>query len=128
MIRQRIPRQSERIRVEILDGDTVVADRSFTGNEKAEKESRAAANKDGKKKKKAVGSEFYNKLACVMGDKFMKFGATLYPCDLKTRGAYANMDLAGYNYGIWRTPGTAERRPEAMRMWNPVGSGRMSRR
>lgn len=37
-----------------------------------------------------------------MGDKFMKFGATLYPCDLKTRGAYANMDLAGYNYGIWR--------------------------
>ena len=73
-------------------------------DEKAEKEAAAAAAApEGKKKKKAaVGSEFYNKLACIMGDKFMKFGATLYPCDVKTRGAYANMDLAGYNYGIWR--------------------------
>ena len=71
-------------------------------DEKAQKESEAAAGKDGKKKKAAVGSEFYNKLACLMGDKFMKFGATLYPCDVKTRGAYANMDIAGYNYGIWR--------------------------
>lgn len=32
----------------------------------------------------------------------MKCGATLYPCDLKTRDAYANMDIAGYNYGIFR--------------------------
>lgn len=32
----------------------------------------------------------------------MKCGATLYPCDLKTRGAFANMDIAGYNYGIFR--------------------------
>ena len=71
-------------------------------DEKAEKEAKAAEAKHGKGKKSAVGSEFYNKLACVMGDKFMKFGATLYPCDLKTRGAYANMDIAGYNYGIWR--------------------------
>ena len=74
-------------------------------DDKAEKEAAAAAAAaaEGKKKKKgAVGSEFYNKLACVMGDKFMKFGATLYPCDVKTRDAYANMDLAGYNYGIWR--------------------------
>ena len=71
-------------------------------DEKAEKESDAAAKKGGSQKKKPVGSEFYNQLACLMGDKFMKFGATLYPCDLKTRGAYANMDLAGYNYGIWR--------------------------
>ena len=71
-------------------------------DEKAEKESKAAEDKNGKKKKKAVGSEFYNKLACMMGDKFMKFGATLYPCDVKTRDAFANMDLAGYNYGIWR--------------------------
>ncbi len=71
-------------------------------DEKAEKESKAAEDKNGKKKKKAVGSEFYNRLACMMGDKFMKFGATLYPCDVKTRDAFANMDLAGYNYGIWR--------------------------
>lgn len=71
-------------------------------DEKAEKQSAAAEAKEKGKKKKAVGSEFYNKLACLMGDKFMKFGATLYPCDVKTRGAYANMDVAGYNYGIWR--------------------------
>lgn len=32
----------------------------------------------------------------------MKFGATLPPCDWKTRDAFANMDVAGYNYGIFR--------------------------
>ena len=37
------------------------------------------------KKKKAVGSEFFNKLSGIMGADFMKFGATLYPCDLKTK-------------------------------------------
>lgn len=54
------------------------------------------------KKKKPVGSEFYNTLACLMGDRFMKFGATLPPSDWKTKDAFANMDIAGYNYGIWR--------------------------
>ncbi len=54
------------------------------------------------KKKKAVGSEFFNVLAGFMGADFMKFGATLYPCDVKTRDAFANMDVAGYNYGIFR--------------------------
>lgn len=54
------------------------------------------------KKKKAVGSEFFNKLSGIMGADFMKFGATLYPCDVKTRDAFANMDIAGYNYGINR--------------------------
>ena len=54
------------------------------------------------KKKKPVGSEFYNTLACMMGDRFMKFGATLPPSDWKTKDAFANMDIAGYNYGIWR--------------------------
>lgn len=54
------------------------------------------------KKKKAVGSEFFNTLAGTFGSGFMKFGATLYPCDLKTKGAFANMDVAGYNYGINR--------------------------
>ncbi len=84
-------------------------------DEKAQKESEAAASKDGKKKKKAaVGSEFYNKLACVMGDKFMKFGATLYPCDVKTRGAYANMDIAGYNYGIWRYKKDMKKYPDRL--------------
>jgi beta-galactosidase len=32
----------------------------------------------------------------------MKFGATLPPCDVKTRDAFAAMDVAGYNYGIRR--------------------------
>ena len=32
----------------------------------------------------------------------MKTGAQLYFCDLKTRDAFANMDIAGYNYGIKR--------------------------
>lgn len=54
------------------------------------------------KNKKAVGSEFFNRLSGIMGADFMKFGATLYPCDLKTRDAFANMDIAGYNYGINR--------------------------
>jgi beta-galactosidase len=54
------------------------------------------------KKKKSVGSEFFNKLAGVAGADFMKFGATLYPCDVKTKGSFANMDIAGYNYGIRR--------------------------
>lgn len=68
---------------------------------KAEEAKKVAAAKDGKKKK-PVGSEFYNTLACMMGDRFMKCGATLYPCDVKTRDAFANMDVAGYNYGIYR--------------------------
>lgn len=53
-------------------------------------------------KKKAVGSEFFNQLAGFMGSGFMKWGATLPPCDWKTRDAYAAMDVAGYNYGIRR--------------------------
>lgn len=70
---------------------------------KSAKESEKTAKEAGKgKKKKPVGSEFYNTLACLAGDYFMKCGATLYPCDLKTRDAFANMDIAGYNYGIFR--------------------------
>ena len=62
---------------------------------KAEKEARSV-------KKKKVGSEFYNHLAGLLGADFMKTGAQLYFCDLKTRDAFANMDIAGYNYGIKR--------------------------
>ena len=54
------------------------------------------------KKKSAVGSEFFNNLAGIMGDEFMKWGATLPFCDWKTRDAFANMDVAGYNYGAYR--------------------------
>jgi beta-galactosidase len=55
-----------------------------------------------KPKKKAVGSEFFNNLAGIMGADFMKWGATLPPCDWKTRDAFAALDVAGYNYGINR--------------------------
>ncbi len=76
-------------------------------DDKAKKQAQAAeqsaqAAKAEKKRKKSVGSAFYNSLACLMGDYFMKCGATLYPCDVKTRDAFANMDIAGYNYGIFR--------------------------
>lgn len=54
------------------------------------------------KKKKAVGSEFFNNLAGLLGDKFMKWGATLRGSDKNTKRAFANMDVAGYNYGIDR--------------------------
>ncbi len=53
-------------------------------------------------KNSPVGSEFYNTMAAMLGDKTMKIGATLPPCDWKTKGAFANMDIAGYNYGIYR--------------------------
>lgn len=55
-----------------------------------------------KEPEKEVGSAFYNKLATVLGDSFMKFGASLPVSDIKTRAAYEKMDVAGYNYGIWR--------------------------
>ena len=75
-------------------------------DDKAKKEAEKAekARAEGKQAKKAsaVGSEFFNNLAGLMGDEFMKRGATLPFCDWKTRDAFANMDIAGYNYGVYR--------------------------
>lgn len=68
-------------------------------DDKAEKEAEASKKE---KKNKPVGSEFYNTMAGLLGDKTMKIGAMLPPCDWKTRDAYAAMDIAGYNYGIFR--------------------------
>lgn len=51
---------------------------------------------------KETGSAFFNKLAGMFGDKTMKIGATLHGSDVKTRDAFAKMDVAGYNYGILR--------------------------
>lgn len=65
-----------------------------------------------KEPEKEVGSAFYNKLAAIMGDSFMKFGATLPGSDIKTRDAYANLDIAGYNYGIWRYKKDIKRYPQ----------------
>jgi len=53
-------------------------------------------------KKQHVGSEFFNYIAGVFGDKFMKLGATLKGCDRKTKDAFEMVDVAGYNYGILR--------------------------
>ena len=82
-------------------------------DDKADKQQQAA-NKPGKQKKKHVGSDFYNTLAAAAGDNFMKFGATLYPCDLRTRDAFANMDIAGYNYGIFRYKHDLKKYPERL--------------
>lgn len=74
-------------------------------DEKTKKEAEKAekAKAKGKAvKKKSVGSKFFNDLAGLLGDEFMKRGATLHGCDVKTRDAFANMDIAGYNYGIYR--------------------------
>ena len=77
-------------------------------DEKAKQQAQAAeanANKQAEqapKKKKSVGSEFFNSMAARLGTDFMKFGAWLPPCDWKTRDVFAAMDVAGYNYGNWR--------------------------
>lgn len=71
-------------------------------DKKAKKEVEKAEKTKGKQKKKAVGSQFFNDLAGLLGSGFMKWGATFYGCDVKTRDAFANMDIAGYNYGINR--------------------------
>ena len=38
-------------------------------------------------------------MAGIVGADFMKIGATLKGSDITTRKAFANMDIAGYNYG-----------------------------
>lgn len=68
----------------------------------SDKKAKKEAGKAGKKK--AVGSQFFNNLAGLLGDEFMKRGATLHGCDVKTRKAFEAMDIAGYNYGIYRYP------------------------
>ena len=92
-------------------------------DEKAKKQAEAAARAaamadtgagSSKPKKRHVGSEFYNVLAAKLGCDFMKFGASLPPCDWKTRDAYAVMDIAGYNYGNWRYRHDAKKYPQRL--------------
>lgn len=66
------------------------------------KAAREAASTGRSRKRRTVGSEFFNDMAGVLGADFMKRGATLHPCDVKTRGAFAALDVAGYNYGVLR--------------------------
>lgn len=87
-------------------------------DEKAKKEAERAekVKQRGEKaaKKKAVGSQFFNNLAGLLGDEFMKRGATLHGCDVKTRDAFANMDIAGYNYGIYRYKHDLKKYPQRL--------------
>ena len=66
------------------------------------------------KKKKSVGSEFFNNMAARLGTNFMKFGAWLPPCDWKTRDVFSAMDIAGYNYGNWRYRKDCRKYPERL--------------
>ncbi len=73
----------------------------FYSDKKAEEENKPAAPQK-TKKKKAVGSEFFNNLAGFFGSDTMKIFAWFPFCDWATRKAFTNMDVAGYNYGITR--------------------------
>lgn len=71
----------------------------FYNDKKAEKEE--SKNKKNKKKK-AVGSEFFNNLTNLLGAPTLNYGAKLHLCDWATKHTFANMDIAGYNYGVKR--------------------------
>ena len=87
-------------------------------DEKAEREAEEAerrrASGEAPKRGSAVGSEFFNNLAGLLGAGFMKWGATLPPCDAVTRDAFAAMDVAGYNYGIDRYEHDLRRYPDRL--------------
>ena len=88
-------------------------------DEKAQQQAEAAKKaaqeaQTGKPRKKHVGSEFYNVLAARLGCEFMKLGATLPPCDWRTRDAFAAMDIAGYNYGNRRYKKDARKYPNRL--------------
>ncbi len=69
-----------------------------------EKEKRQKEEQSNKKKKNkpSGSSDIYNAIANLVGQNFMKYGAKLRIVDKHTKGAFANMDVAGYNYGIKR--------------------------
>lgn len=77
---------------------------------KAEKEEK----KRRKEGTKPVGSQFFNRLAGLAGQEFMKRGAMLPGCDRKTRDAYSCLDIAGYNYGVYRYEKDLRRYPERL--------------
>jgi beta-galactosidase len=82
-------------------------------DEKAKREA-GRGEKDVPNRGSAVGSEFFNNLAGLLGAGFMKRGATLPACDRLTRDAYAALDVAGYNYGIDRYRHDLRKYPERL--------------
>ena len=74
-------------------------------NKKAEDEFKSKPKVEG-------SSDIFNTLGNMLGAGFMKRGATLHIVDKNTRGAFANMDVAGYNYGILRYKKDYKRYPD----------------
>lgn len=72
------------------------------------------AKKTKKRKDKLIGSEFFNYLATHLGAETMKIGATFPGCDLKTKKAFSKLDIAGYNYGIYRYKRDIKRYPDRL--------------
>ena len=64
--------------------------------------------------KQTAGSEFFNHLAGLFGSEFMKRGAQLSGCDRATRDAFAVLDVAGYNYGVYRYARDLRRYPRRL--------------
>ena len=76
-----------------------------------DKKADKAAESPKKVKKNAVGSEFFNNLAGILGSGFMKWGATLSGSNKHTKRAFAKFDAAGYNYGVGRYKKDAKKHP-----------------
>ena len=53
-------------------------------------------------------------MAGLLGADFMKIGATLHGSDVTTREAFANMDIAGYNYGEKRYKKDLKKYPDRL--------------
>ena len=86
-------------------------------DEKAAREAERAAKAkaEGRRaKESATGSKFFNDMAGLLGADFMKLGATLHGSDVTTRKAFANMDIAGYNYGEKRYKKDLKKYPDRL--------------
>ena len=86
-------------------------------DEKAAKEAarNEKAKAEGKKQKeRATGSKFFNNMAGLFGADFMKIGASLHGSDVTTRDAFAQMDIAGYNYGEKRYKKDLKKYPDRL--------------
>ena len=77
---------------------------TFT-DKKAEDEYNATPKPEG-------SSDLYNTIANMVGANLMKKGAKLHIVDKNTRDAFANMDVAGYNYGILRYKKDSKKYPD----------------
>ncbi len=96
---------------------TVYSDKNAENDIKAKEEAKKKREEEqssGKKKKEkpSGSSDIYNAIANMVGQNFMKYGAKLRIVDKHTKGAFANMDVAGYNYGIKRYKKDLKKYPE----------------